>query len=402
MTARARISAAVALLAMMLAGALFGGGDQTDFGADSYGRMGWGHKAAFDALAELGVPVERSFASPRDLAVPKSVWWIAPHMLCDKLAPADADDPWAEPWDVAAWAQRGGTAVLFLPIEPLECSDELRIGGVKVPARWVDEVGRDLASDAFAFEVGDDDLDAEPRASEQFAVGGILTGARVLVDTALAHFTSAGAWQVSAELDGMPFVLERAFGEGRIVLVADASVVRNSALASGDNLPLLLDLALAYGAPAIDEREHGHSAALPTLAFLASSDAAPVFAGAGLLALVLVGSAHALPRRALADPPRDAPTLDGFVGSIAALYAQSDDRARALERYRELSLRRLQRALRLPSEWPRERVLEAARAHPRVDAASYRELAGRDANPSPARVRRVARALDLLIDEVSR
>ncbi|MEZ4216942.1 MAG: DUF4350 domain-containing protein [Myxococcota bacterium] len=406
MTSRARISLAVALLAMLFVGTLWSARAPRERGADTYGLPSWGQRAAYDVLREAGVPVERSFAAPAALPEGATVWWIAPFDACALLASAQGEDERARPWDPVPWVRRGGTAVLFLPAESLACLGRARIAGVAVPRRWVDGVDRDASVHAVA------DLDARLREwmgdafaaekREQFVSGRIAPRARVLFDVGIASFEAAGAWDVAASVDGRPFVLERAVGAGRVALVADAGIARNGALATGDNAPLLFDLVDAYGVPRIDEREHGHAASSSAVATLARSRAAPVFAGTALVLALLVWRAHALPRRALVDPPRAAPTVDAFVDSLALLYARSGDRARVLARYRELSLRRLQRALRLPHETPPERVLEIVRAHPRVDPAHFRMLAASDADPSPGRVRRVARALDALVGEVSR
>ena len=74
---------------------------------------------------------------------------------------------------------------------------------------------------------------------------------------------------------------------------------------------------------------------------------------------------------------REAPTLAAFVDSLANLYARTGDHARAFERYRELSLERIRRALGLPPGTPPETVLATLRVRAE-NRPSLRERGVRD------------------------
>lgn len=165
------------------------------------------------------------------------------------------------------------------------------------------------------------------------------------------------SWQVVARLDGHPFALERRLGRGRLVLVADAAFLSNRWLDRGDDAPLALDLARAYGAPHFDELSHGLGRPRSGLAYLLHSCALPFFLGLALLGAAWAWRGAALPPRCVAELDPSAPTLDSFVDSLAALYARSGDHARVFESYRELTARLLRRHFGLHPETPKETLV---------------------------------------------
>jgi hypothetical protein len=300
------------------------------------------------------------------------------------------------------------------------CLADVRITGVPLPARWNERVyaswleaappGSEREDEAPPVVVGDPvsrfaagrvGRDAEAF-SEQLLSGPLAPLGRELVDAPLAYFVDAAGWTVAAALDGHDFVVERSFGEGQLVLVADASFLRNHVFDRGDASLFALDVARAYGTPLFDEREHGLSGSPSTLRFLAGSPAAAVFGGVIALLALYAWSARALPLRTLVDPPEETPSFETYVDSIAVLYARSGDHARVLERYRELTIGRLRRALGIAADLPAELLLARIGAHARVDAEALALL--RDSGPvaGEAQLRETAERLDQLVQEVVR
>jgi hypothetical protein len=343
----------------------------------SYGTVPKGHGAVFELLSELELVRGRSLAAASRLEPGGTIWWIEPSQVCDaRIASAgqvDILDPDAVRWPVASWIEAGGTAVVLLePPGPGKVPCDA-IAGVALPARVrLEGAGR--------------------------IAGRVAPAGRELDDPRLHGFEAALDWQVAARADGSPFVLERVLGDGVLVVLADAGFVRNEALDRADSALLAVDLARAYGAPRIDEHEHGFAPELDAIGYLLQSSASPVFAGLALLFVLVAWRGNALPARSVSENDSKAPTLESFVASMAALYRRTGDHARVLERYRELCAARLRRHFRLPAgvsvDALAERIEATGRSADRLRSAATVSTA--------SELRAAVRRLDELVEEVTR
>ncbi len=369
------IFAVAVFFGLVLVG-LWRSGDSRDLSPTSFGTIPSGNRAAYDLLSELGLAVARSYAPPAELPAPATVWWIEPERPCEESAPADEastrtrrrmpelglDGPGLRRWVLA-----GGTAVVFLPPDPGVCAHDPRLAGLSLPQR--EEHARDPAIPAtnphtsratHALRVSvEGDLVPRPRLLD---LEGPLTFQGVTKES--QEGSREPGWQVSARVDGRPFVLRQGLGQGQLVVVADARFTRNSNLDHADAAPLVADIVRAYGVPWIDERAHGLVVSRSPLAYLLASPAAPFFAGAVILALAFVWFHAATPPRRVAELDPSAPSLDAFVDSLAACYAYTRDYARVFERFRELTLRRLRRHFGLPADAPEAQLIERLRRRP--------------------------------------
>jgi hypothetical protein len=453
---RARRSALAALLVLTVLGLLWPS-ERTTLEANSFGTVPSGQRALFELLTELGLPVARSYDPPDALGPEAVVWWIEPRGLCEGEADAAGQGSGAEPqpaWDPRPWLQAGGTAVVFLPARPslslgdarprlVEDSRCERLGPFALPPR--DEIA---AREAQTGEPGADTAGAgvagEPESEEpegrlrdwldgelgedsspvhaQILEGGRLRRPRSLNGPRLRRFRSAGDFEVGAWLiqapdphspgaggptgvpSREPFVLERAVGAGRLVVVADGSILSNRWLDREDAAPLALDLVRGFGVPALDEREHGLRREQRPLVYLAGSPALGVFAGLALLGLLALWRGAALPRRAIVEVDPSAPELERFVDSLASLYARSRDYARVAQRYRGLSLARVRRHFGLAPEISDAALLARLRGEGRLAPADLAAFDPEAMVPvrSAADLRAAARRLDSLVKEACR
>ena len=314
----------------------------------SFGQAGSGHGALYDLLAESSLARGRSFESGRRLEDPGPIWWIDPLGVCDgriaRSGEVDVLDAEDVAWPVGDWIRQGGTAVVWLqssdPGGPVgDAQEELvlcdAIAGIPLPDRTP------LSADAdVAHATVEGPLLAEPRR--------IPIGRPFVFEEALDWAVAARAR--SEEGDPHPFVLSRSVGAGLLVVVADSGFAHNRWLDAGDSAPLALDLVRAFGPPAFDEREHGFLPETSAFRYIAASAAWPVYVGLALLGLLYAWRGNALPARSVKELDPATPTLDTYVGSMAALYAGTRDHARVFERYRELTAARIRRHLGLPQE----------------------------------------------------
>jgi len=370
----------------------------------SFGKAGSGHGAAYELLAESDLSRGRSFESGRRLDDVGPLWWIDPVGVCDgriaRGGEVDVLDPADVAWPVGDWIRAGGTAVVWLqsadpggPVGPAQ--EDLvacdAVAGVGLPERV-----RLSGSDGAAAQGG-----------PSFAVveGPLTRGARRIPIGDPYVFAATYDWAVSARASSdagaaRPFVLSRSLGEGRLVVVADSGFAHNRWLDQLDSAPLVVDVALAYGAPRFDEREHGFLPETSAFRYIASSAAWPVYAGLALLGLLYAWRGNALPPRRVQEFDPATPTLDTYVTSMAALYAGTRDHARVFERYRELTASRIRRHLGLPQEVSRlalaDRIERDHKAGARV--AWLRE--DRQA-ASAADLETAVRELDALVVEVT-
>ena len=413
-----RWSMLAALCLLSLLGVLLSQ-DNREFSPTTLGAVPPAYGALFDLLAELGVPVSRTYALPQTLPADATVWWIAPESLCgpqvskrdDATQRTESESSAGDAWSGLPWLQAGGTAVVFLKPRNEHAACE-SIAGVALPQR----VGgyEPQPTDTTA-EPADKNPEAKHRRGKralaewfqtvptraQELAGRVSDKGRRLETAGLASFENGNDWEIAASLDGRPFVLERRVGSGRLVVAADAAVLRNAWLDHADNAPFALDLVRAYGTPRFDERDHGLRIENSAVRYIASSSALPLFLGLTLLGLFFVWRAQALPGRVLTSVEPRLPSLETFVESLAALYTTTRDYGRVCEQYRELTAARLRRHFGLPPETPRQLLLERLRTR-RVSASALEHMTGDRQVDNAAGLQAAVRALDELVREAVR
>jgi hypothetical protein len=351
---RTGIVASVVLLALLLAADLWLAPNLAlERSATSFGITGDGYKAAFDLLSALGFAPDRSYLPPglgADARPAKRArWFVAPGFL----AP-DKSDAGAEASEVLRWIRAGGTAVIF-----------------GAPDSEWKRLGLDRETSAG----GDSSVIAGPsaRGPRKLAIAGLLRfkpAAKSAGDDARVLLTAGAA----------PFALELKVGSGRLVAIADDAFLSNANLGNEDAGPLVVDLALAFGAPSFDEWSHGFAPPGSMVTMLLNSRAILPVLIAMLAAIAWILEQHSWPRRELDGAGvQPAPSLASFIDSLGALYARSADPAAALRAYRSGYLRRMRRQISPGAELREEDVLERLardRAMPRetrrwlIDAAA--------------------------------
>jgi hypothetical protein len=196
--------------------------------------------------------------------------------------------------------------------------------------------------------------------------------------------------------------LERQWGAGRLVVVADTGFTRNQWLDSEDAAPLAVDLVRRYGIPVFDEREHGFLSETSAVRYLATSPAWPVFAGLLFLGALFAWWGTALPARSVEESDPETPTLATFVDSMAALYSRSRDHSRLLERYRQLTAARLRRHFGVSPEVPVAALAERIERDRQVALDALQRLTHRRRVDGAKELAAAARELDELVREVTR
>ena len=297
----------------------------------SFGVMRDGYKAAFDLLAEMKLPVARSFRRPNLLTAHQTVWFVSPSFLIPEK-PNVAEDA----RELTNWVERGGTAVVF----GNDGSDWSAIG-----------IKREVEQGAH-------------QDGERVLVKRDVGVGRWLDLPHLAHFaasTEKNAPRVRWTADEKPFALELDLGTngGRLIAIADSSFLRNENLGEADASLLVADLAREFGTPIFDEHSHGLAAPSSLmLAILSSRAMLPIIVGL-ILAMLWIWSHREWPRRSLDDDGElPAPSIAGFVDSLAILYARSGDSASVFSAYRAGFLRRLRRQLGLRPDYPEDALLQ--------------------------------------------
>jgi hypothetical protein len=318
---RAARGSLVAALAILVLLGLLRREDPTPLEATTRGTMRWGFRALHDLLAELGFPVERTREPIERVPREATLWLLAPRVV----AP-DADAERA----LRRWVAAGGT--LLVALAGAHAGDAgSRLLDVPVPPRT-------------------------PGAPAPIA-GEVVPRPRRLAVPRLSTFAEAADWTVQAAAEERPFVLARALGAGRLVVVADDRFLRNGGLDGGDAAPLAVDLARAFGAPRFHEGAEAGAPERSAVRYLARSPALAVVVGLALTGVLFAWRGQQLPARVLDDATPPAPSLEAFVDGLAALYAGTRDHARVLARYRELTAGRLRRHFGLPPDTPLERVV---------------------------------------------
>lgn len=403
--------------------------ERRELSHSSFGTVPEGHRAVHELLRGLALGGDRSLNAPHELAPGGTIWWIEPEGVCDaRIAVAglvDILDAEAVRWRVRPWVEAGGTAVVLLePLGamPIECD---AIAGFALPGRLtgplfeddlpegetraVAESGDTLA-DSPSDEQSMDEPEEEshwPDLSEAVTLAGPrLRAPREIPLSGLSMFKDAGDWNVAARLlrepdeEDRPYILEREFGAGQLIVVADASFARNERLDAFDAAPLVVDLAHAWGAPKLDERAHGFVPEASPIRYLARSPARPVFIGLGLLGLLFVWRGTAQPARSVPEYDAEAPTLESFVHSLATLYARTGDHTRVLERHRELCFGRLRRHYAMPAHTPEVVVVERVERERRIAPEVIERIRSPRSVGSASELRRRVNELDEWVGEV--
>ncbi len=359
----------------------------------TFGTVPGGYGALFDLFSELGLPVMRSYDPPQDLPSTATVWWVEPPSACpqrtavESAVPSSKRSLLAQEWPASEWVTHGGTAVVFLPTGREANEPCAPLAGLVLPARRLaarPENGR-----------------GEPDKAAHIVEGRIIPVSRRLEVPELSTFAEAGDWTVIASVDGQPFMLEQPRAQGRVVVVADATFLRNAWLDSGDAAPLALDLVRTYGAPLFDEREHGLRRPQNAWRYIVTSPASGVFVGLALFGFLFAWRGSALPPRQSPDET-PVPTMEAFVDSLAALYARTGDHARVLERYRELTAARLRRHFGLHPDTPVHSLLERLRACRHLAPEGMRLLVDGAPVAGEAALRAAVQSLDALVLEATR
>lgn len=409
MSRTARITVGVFAIAVVLG--LLPSAPVRDRVPSTFSERHHGHAALFTLFERLGETPRRVMSAPSRLP-DGTLWWVEPDGVCDgriaKQGAVDVLDEEAVRWLVGPWIEAGGTAVVLLePVgaEQVRCDAIL---GHALPDRHPLEIGPAPESDwDGSGQPGEDETVRFARVEGPAAT-------REIPAPELRAFARPSereeGWETVAEItsasggEAKPFAFERAVGDGRLVVVADASFVRNQRLDLGDGAVLAVDFARAYGAPSFDERGHGFVAEDNAVRYVAGSAAAPVFAGLAALGVLLWWRGGALPARALDERADEAPTLAAYLRSMGQLYARSGDYDALAERYRELCRSRVQRHFGLPPDIGSEALLERIDRSTAVSRERAAALVAEDAPTvgDAAALRRRARELDRLVEEVIR
>jgi len=382
------IALAAASALLVLVGLLYPDEKRPELSLDTFGTGPWGYRAVFDLLTELGFPVARTAVPPDDLAPDATVWWIEPARSCGA---GDGQPVPGGGWRGGPWVRAGGTAVLFLPAGAGENARCEVLEGVVVPPR----------ADAAPAGTHPSRGWRQRPARAYELTGDALPRARTIETASLLTFTEAGDWRVRVVAREHPLVLERPFGAGRIVAVADAAVLRNEWLDHRDAAPLAVDLVQAFGVPQFHESGDGPRAPRSAAAYLATSPALLVFFGLALTGVLFTWQGSLVPPRALPGAETATPGLDAFVDSLATLYAGTRDHARVLERYRELTAARLRRHFGLPPETPVAVLAERLGRDRRLAPSTLRLFAEGAPVAGERALRAAVRALDALVREAS-
>jgi hypothetical protein len=304
--------------------------------------VAWG--AAFDLLQELGLRPQRTRVPLPARGAAQAQWMIEPAWHAREL-----------PHQLAAleeFAGRGGTVVLVGPggevLEGLGFGAGLRESDPGVEA--------DLAD---AGVEPQDDVDAGAATARTPALHGELAPLlmhglwlrrpRRVEVAARSLFASDALRPDEARVRSSAGVLafERQLGRGKIVALADAAFLTNERLGNHDNAAFLVDLAQAFGQPVFDERCHGLLPERSPWSALGGGFVLLAALSLSALGLSVVQYARRWPARRAGGRAPVPPSLELFVGSLAALYRARgrSEPAAVFRAYRAGFLRRLARGV---------------------------------------------------------
>ncbi len=358
--------------------------------ATSYGGPPYAWGAAYDLLRELRVGATRARArlATRDLA--QTQWIIEPGWSDRDLL--------REITSIEQFVAAGGTVVVIgayhsvwrsLSLASVEPHEEERAGH--------DKSDRAPSAARHGTQAGAQTEAHTPR--EAVTVHGPwLRGVRhlELFSTRLFDANASAGSEPRVQTDQGAFVIERHIGAGKLVAVADSRFLSNGQLDQHQHAPFLLDLALAYGAPAFDERCHGLLP--PRSPWTALGRGFLWLVALALAALTLAALQHARrwPAPGRSDDAPPAPTLEVFVSSLASLYRARGRRtpANVFRAYRLGFLRRVQRALFGHRELSQARFEGRMESEARRLGPAGRWLSGAAAPASPAELTSAVSALE--------
>jgi len=354
----------------------------------SHGIIPVGHGAVYEMLMRFELGAGRSYENERSLPEAATVWWIEPDGLCRDAGDGPLEAGRSSVWRATNWMARGGTGVVFLPDKRLDCLAEGVLAGEPVPARALDV---------------DDEAPDDETLGITTMMGESLRQPRTLAKMPLRHFRNTMNYEVLvADEESGPFVVSRKIGEGQLVLVASALPLRNASLRKADAAPFVVDLALAFGPPLIDEREHGLLPRPLPIAFLSRSAAMPAIGGVVLLGALLIWRARAeSPPRLEPDQPAP-PTLNAYIGSVANLYRGTRDHIEVLRAYQEFALSQLRRSLRLPPDASREQLENRLRSPGGVTSEDLETLLNEPACSKRSELLRATSRIDKILERSAR
>jgi hypothetical protein len=363
----------------------------------SHGIIPVGHGAVYEMLMQLGLGAGRSYENERNLPEAATVWWIEPGGLCSGAGDGPLEADRSGVWRATDWMARGGTGVVFLPDKPLDCLAEGVLAGEPIPARTLDVDDEAPGDETLGEELNEETLGITTM------LGKILRQPRTLDKMPLRHFRNTMNYEVLvADVEFGPFVVSRKIGEGQLVLVASALPLRNTSLRKADAATFVVDLALAFGSPLIDEREHGLLPRPLPIVFLVRSAAMPAFGGVVLLGALLIWRARAeSPPRLEPDQPAP-PTLDAYIGSVANLYRGTRDHIEVLRAYQEFALSQLRRSLRLPPAASREQLENRLRLSSGVTSEDLETLLNEPACSKRSELLRATSQIDQILERSAR
>lgn len=397
-------SSAVGAVVVLIGLGLFALPDEREATATSFGKVPGGYGAFYDLLAESGLPVARSYAVPEDLDPAETVWWIAPEGLC---ADPDAEEPATASAALIRFVEAGGTAVILWGAG--SCDE---FAGLPLPPRSErpDSDGPEAASPSAEGEGAAGQRSARQRRRDAFftrvaqhvTVSGVATPRRLDMRRARVFGELPAGFQAIARLGGEPFAAERAVGPGRLILVADSAFLENRTLDRADAAPLAGDFVRRYGAPLLDERQHGLRLPDGALRYLLASPARWVFLGLAVLGLLIFWWGGALQVAPPPAPETPAPSLAAFVGSLARLYRRSGDIGSVADRYRRLTLARVRRHFGLRPEADPDAILARLENRLPLSAETRSLLSGARTARDPRALRQLVRELDQWALEVCR
>jgi uncharacterized protein DUF4350 len=301
-------------------------------------------------------------------------------LLVDSLAPTPegprSSSFATSPHGLAAWAelaQRNGLEVSALRDRPSDQSlpdggtvvmldpDEFTAGQARALRRFAERGGRVVAG---GLEPGPWMRGLGPVPSWD---SGGSTDARVLdpgPETGAAQrLRTAGEGRWSAARGAEPiagdFALARRAGQGRIVLLADASPLQNRLLDEADNAAFALALA-GDGPLVFVEGPHGYGTATGLAALPERFKWALILLG--LSGLVLIAARW--PRMGPPEPPEEPrfPPRRAYVDALATTLSKTRDRAAAVAAVRDAARERLARRAALSRDANDEAWFDAARA----------------------------------------
>lgn len=366
---RTAIVASVTLLALLLAVDLWLAPNLAlDRSPTSFGVASAGYKAAFELLSELGFAPDRSYlppgASVEHKLAKRARWFVSPGFL----AP-DKTDGAAEASDVLRWIRAGGIAVVFGAPD----SDWTRLG-----------LNRETSAGGAASVISG----PTARSARKLPLAGLLR----FKPAAKAGDEHA---RVLLTADGAPFALELKPGSGRLIAIADNTFLRNANLGTGDASAIVVDLALAFGAPSFDEWSHGFAPPGSIVAVLLGSRAVLPLVIALVAALAWILEQHSWPRRELDEAGEyPTPSVAPFIDSLGVLYSRSKDPTAALRAYRSGFIRRMRRQISPGVELSEDAVLERLARDRSLPAETRRWLIDRTAPANQAELVSAVRAIE--------